>query len=88
MKTIITYTLFFSRENNLLPFLTKSTLIFKGWKLVHSSVATILPEYDWELKEMFKDFRSFQHEEADKNEVIYQHLDSFKTMIVKKTWKG
>lgn len=88
MKTIITYTLFFSRENNLLPFLTKSTLIFKGWKLVHSSEATILPEYDWELEEMFKDFRSFQHEEADGNEVIYQHLDSCKTIIIKKTWEG
>ena len=88
MKTIVNYTLFFSRENNLLPFLTKSTLIYKDWKLVHSNEATILPQYDWELKEMFKDFRSFQHEEADKNETIYQHLNSFKTIIIKKTWEG
>ena len=56
--------------------------------MVHAINWYYLPEYDWELKEMFKDFRSFQHEEADKNEVIYQHLDSFKTMIVKKTWEG
>ena len=88
MKTIISYTLFFSRENNCLPFLTKSTLIFKGWKLVHSSEATILPKYDWELGEMYKDFRSFQHEEAYKNEIVYSCLDSCKTMTIRKTWEG
>lgn len=88
MTTSVTYTLYFSRENNRLPFLTKSTAIFKGWKLVHSSEATIIPEYDWELAEMYRDFRSFQHEEADKNEVIYQSLDSCKTMIIRKTWEG
>ena len=88
MKTIISYTLYFSRENNRLPFLTKSTLIFKGWKLAHSSEATILPEYDWELEEMFRDFRSFQREEADATEIIYQSLDSCKTMIIRKTWEG
>ena len=88
MKTIINYTLYFSRENNRLPFLTKSTAIFKGWKLVHSNEATILPEYDWELEEMYRDFRSFQHEEADKSEVVYNCLESCKTMTVKKTWEG
>ena len=88
MKTIISYTLFFSRENNRLPFLTKSTVIFKGWKLVHSNEATILPEYDWELEEMYRDFRSFQREEADESEIIYQHLDSCKTMTIRKIWEG
>lgn len=88
MKTIISYTLFFSRENNRRPFLVKSTLIFKGWKLVHSSEATILPEYTWELGDMYRDFRSFQHEEADKSEVVYSCLESCKTMTVRKTWEG
>lgn len=88
MKTIISYTLFFSRENNRLPFLTKSTLIFKGGKLVHSSEATILPAYGWELGEMFQDFRAFQREEADENETIYSCLESCKTMIIRKAWKG
>lgn len=88
MKTIITYTLYFSRENNYLPFLAKSTLIFKGWKLVHSNETTILPKYDWELKEMYKDFRSFQHEEADKSEITYSCLECCKTMIIRKTWEG
>lgn len=88
MKTIITYTLFFSRENNLLPFLTKSTLIFKGWKLVHSNETTIIPKYDWELKEMYKDLRTFQREEADESEVTYTCLDSCKTMTIRKTWEG
>lgn len=88
MKTIINYTLYFSRENNRLPFLVKSTFILKGWKLVHSSEATILPEYDWELKEMYRDFRAFQREEADESEVTYTCLDSCKTMTVRKTWEG
>lgn len=88
MKTIISYTLFFSRENNRLPFLVKDTMILKGWKLVHSNTATILPEYDWELEEMYRDFRSFQREEADENEITYSCPDSCKTMTIKKTWEG
>ena len=88
MKTIINYTLYFSRENNRLPFLVKSTFILKGLKLVHSSEATILPEYDWELEEMYRNFRAFQREEADENEVTYTCLDSCKTMTVRKTWEG
>ena len=88
MKTIISYTLYFSRENNRLPFLAKSTLILKGWKLVHSSNATILPEYDWELEKMYRDFRSFQREEAGENEVTYSCLDTCKTMTITKKWEG
>lgn len=88
MKTIISYTLFFSRENNYLPFLAKNTLIYKGWNLIHSHSATIMVQYDWELERLYKDFRAFQHEESDTTEISFQHLDSCKTMIIRKTWEG
>lgn len=88
MKTIVHYTLFFSRENNQLPFLVKSTLIYKNKKLVHASEATVSPKYKWELAHMFKDFRAFMHEEADKNEVRCSRVESCKFMSIEKTWEG
>lgn len=88
MTTAVTYTLYFSRENNYLPFLAKDTVVYKGWKIVHSHSATITAEYDWELASLYKDFRSFQHETADTTKISYQLLDSCKTMIIRKTWEG
>ena len=88
MTTSVTYTLYFSRENNYLPFLTKDTTVYKGWKIVHSHSATIMVNYDWELERLYKDFRFFQHEAADATEISYQSLSSCKTMIIRKTWEG
>lgn len=88
MTTIVSYTLYFSREKNYLPFLTKNVVIYKGWKIVHSHSATMMATYDWELKSLYKDFRSFQHGAADTTEITYQSLDSCKTMIIRKTWEG
>lgn len=88
MTTSVTYTLYFSRENSYLPFLTKDTVVYKGWKIVHSHSATIMARYDWELKSMYEDFRAFQHEAADTTKITYQTLDCCKTMIVCKTWEG
>lgn len=88
MKTIISYTLFFSRENNYLPFLVKNTLVYKGWKLIHSNSSTIMVQYDWELKQLYKDFRTFQREESDTTEISFQRLDNCKNMTIRKTWEG
>ena len=87
MTTAVTYTLYFSRENNYLPFLTKDTVVYKGWKIIHSHSATIMVNCDWELKSLYRDFRSFQHEAADTTEIFYQSLSSCKTMTIRKTWE-
>jgi hypothetical protein len=88
MRTIISYTLFFSRENNYLPFVVKDVAIYKGWELVHSHSATVSPECDLELKFLYEDFRSFQHEEADATEITFKCLDTCKTMTITKKWEG
>lgn len=88
MKTTVSYTLYFSRESNYLPFLEKRTVIWKGWKIIHAHSAKIEPVFDFELKWLWEDFRNFRREESDTTEIAFNNLEICKTMTVTKTWEG
>lgn len=87
MKTVIRYDLYFSRNEGK-PFLHKATMVYKGEKQLHSHETTVAPKYGFELAEMFEDFRTFLHEEADESEIFCNRVESCKYMSVTKAWEG
>lgn len=87
MKTVVSYTLYYSRKAGH-PFIDKKTVIWKGLRIIHSHSATVLPELDFELKYMLKDFHNFHREESDTTEVSFSTLETCKTMTITKSWEG
>ena len=88
MKTIINYTLYFSRENAH-PFLTIAThVINKAGKTVHSHHATISGDYEWELREMWERWTTFKAEPADMETVYCSAFKCGKSISIMKTWEG
>lgn len=88
MKTIVNYTLYFSRENAH-PFLAITTHINdKAGKTIHSHHATISGDYEWELREMWEQWTKFKTESADV-ETSYCGSFSFgKFISITKMWEG
>lgn len=87
MKTIINYTLYFNREDAH-PFLTIAThVINKAGKTVHSHQATISGDYEWELREMWKQWTTFKAESADMETVYCNTFNDGKFISVIKVWE-
>lgn len=88
MKTIINYTLYFSRKDAH-PFLTIAThIIDKAGKIVHFHNVTVSCEYEWELREMWKRWTAFKAEPADMETIYCGSFSCGKSISIMKTWEG
>lgn len=88
MTTIINYTLYFSRENAH-PFLGITTHINnKAGKTIHSHHATISGDYEWELREVWEQWKKFKAEPADMETVYCNAFSLGKCISITKVWEG
>lgn len=87
MTTTIRYELFFSRRSNH-PFLTITTSVWNGCKLLHSHTEYVNGDYDWERRDLWKKFCLFRSEESNHSETYYRVFEDFKSLAVTKVWKG
>lgn len=88
MKTIISYNLLFSREHGH-PFLSISTVILnKADKAVHRHQATVSGDYNWELRELWAQWKAFKAETADSEAVTYMSHGFAKSISITKVWEG
>lgn len=88
MKTIISYNLLFSREHGH-PFLSISTVIFnKAGKVIHRHQATVSGDFDWELRELWEQWKAFKAETADDEIVNYMSHGFAKSISITKVWEG
>ena len=88
MKTIINYTLYFSRENAH-PFLTITTNINdKAGKTIHSHHIIVGGDYEWELREVWERWTKFKTELADTETSSYSSFNTGKLISITKVWEG
>lgn len=88
MKTIINYTLYFSRENAH-PFLAITTNIDnKAGKTIHSHHVMVSGEYDWELRGIWEQWTKFKAESSDTETVYCGSVNTGKFISITKTWEG
>lgn len=88
MKTIINYTLYFSRENAH-PFLVITTHIEnKAGKTIHSHNVMISGDYEWELREVWERWTKFKTEPADVETSSCGSFNTGKFISITKVWEG
>lgn len=87
--TTINFALYFNRHDGGHPFLNISTIVSnKAGKMLHHHSAMVHGEYEWELRELWKQWQKFKQTPADFESCCCERCESCHYISITKTWEG